>query len=48
MGFVDAVKDFVGFGDVDYEDESMQEYFEEEFIEELPEDDEDFDLEEED
>ena len=34
--------------DADYEDESMQEYFEEEFIEELPEDDEDFDLEEED
>lgn len=33
--------------DADYEDESMQEYFEEEFIEELPEDDEDFDLEEE-
>ena len=34
--------------DADYEDESMQEYFEEEFIEDLPEDDEDFDLEEED
>ena len=31
--------------DADYEDESMQEYFEEEFIEELPDDDEDFDLE---
>ncbi len=25
MGFVDAVKDFVGFGDVDYEDEVMEE-----------------------
>ena len=34
--------------DADYEDESMQEYLEEEFIEDLPEDEEDFDLEEED
>lgn len=33
MSFVDAVKDFVGFGDVDYEDED---YVEEE-MEEVPE-----------
>lgn len=33
MGFVDAVKDFVGFGDIDYEDE-MDIEEEEEFVEE--------------
>ena len=32
MGFVDAVKDFVGFGDVDYEDEEVIEMEEEEEI----------------
>ncbi len=26
MGFVDAVKDFVGFGDIDYEDDMDMEY----------------------
>ena len=34
MGFVDAVKDFVGFGDIDYEEEYE---LEEEVFEELPE-----------
>ena len=29
MGFVDAVKDFVGFGDVDYEEEFEMEEYEE-------------------
>ncbi len=33
MGFVDAVKDFVGFGDIDYEEEmEMEEYEEEEEV----------------
>ena len=35
MGFVDAVKDFVGFGDVDYEEE--YEYEDEEVVEEFEE-----------
>ena len=32
MGFVDAVKDFVGFGDIDYEDEEIEMIEEEEEI----------------
>ena len=35
MGFVDAVKDFVGFGDVDYDEE--YEYEDEEVVEEFEE-----------
>lgn len=38
MGFVDAVKDFVGFGDVDYEDEMEfeDEAYEEQYEEKAP------------
>ena len=34
MGFVDAVKDFVGFGDIDYEEEMELEEYDEEPVEE--------------
>lgn len=34
MGFVDAVKDFVGFGDIDYEEEAEMEEVVEEVVEE--------------
>ena len=37
MGFVDAVKDFVGFGDVDYEEDfEMEEELEERYEEKTP------------
>ena len=38
MGFVDAVKDFVGFGDVDYEEdiEMEEEVYEEKYEEKTP------------
>ena len=38
MGFVDAVKDFVGFGDVDYEEdvEMEEEEYEEKYEEKTP------------
>lgn len=36
MGFVDAVKDFVGFGDIDYEEEIEMEEYEEPVEERAP------------
>ena len=36
MGFVDAVKDFVGFGDIDYEEEAIMEEAEEVVEERTP------------
>ena len=36
MGFVDAVKDFVGFGDIDYEEEMEMEEYEEQVEERAP------------
>lgn len=36
MGFVDAVKDFVGFGDVDYEEDMEMEEYEEQEEERAP------------